>query len=166
MTDTTFEMIYLGACTLADGKQGARWISKEAFDETADEKQVDAIELVRRVSSAFGKKTATGRSIGGIYSTKGTIENKIVKTANFGSDLKIVGRCEHPLIMAFEADDWNAREADRSRKASNAIKNDPLITRELNNTVMKLRKLPVRQRLTVIDAIRSELLNRALHGRD
>lgn len=166
MTDTTFEMIYLGACTLADGKQGARWISKEAFDETADEKQVDAIELVRRVSSAFGKKTGTARSIGAIYTTTGTIENEIVKQANFGSNLKFVGRCEHPLIMAFEADDWNAREVDRSRKAANVVKNDPLITRDLNNTIARLRKLPTRQRLTVIDAIRSELLNRALHGRD
>lgn len=165
-TEAEIEMIYIGACTLANGKQGARWISKEAFDECADEKQVDAMDLVKRVSSAYAKDTAKLRSIGTIYRTKGTIENKIVKTAQFGTTMRFVGRCDHPLIQAFEAEDFAAKEVERTRRASTHVKNDPLIMRDMQNAVARIRQLPMRQRVAIVDAIRSELLNRVLAARD
>jgi hypothetical protein len=165
--DNTINLIYLGACTLSNGKQGARWITCEAFDQCADDKSVDPVELVRRVASAFGKDTGKSRTIGAVYQTTGDVdENGNVTSARFGQ-MKFIDRVAHPVIEAFEAIDWHAREVDRNRRAENLVKGDPLILRDMQSTIARIRKLPMRQRVAVVDAIRSALLNEALKsGRD
>lgn len=162
---TEIEIVYLGECILADRKPGARWILKSTLDKIGPEEKIDVVELVRRVSGAFGKKTASGRTIGGIYRTEGTVEGEIFTQAKFGNQsMKFIGRSGHFTIPAFEAQDIMAKQSLKAAKAERFVKDNPTILGELEATMEKLRGLPYRERLRAIDAIRSALLDITLKG--
>lgn len=155
------EVVYLGGCTLQGNKAGNRWILKDALDTISSEKGVDAVELARRVSSAFGKKGTGGRVIGGVYRAKGEQDGDSLKSLNFGT-LQFIGRSSSPLIPAFEAADVNARETEYTSKAERAAKAEPVFMRDMNRTLETLRKMPYRQALSCIDAISAELRRQVL----
>jgi hypothetical protein len=163
MADATkTDIVFLGLATLLDGKTGALWIARQTLDEVeADDL---AVGVINRVASIFSKKTATGKTVGAIYATPAVMEEDRV-TSITPSQLSFVGRSEHPAIMAFEAKDIAARDAERAKKAAAAVKASPLVMRELDATLRHLRTLPTRQALQAADAIRSLLTDAILKGR-
>jgi hypothetical protein len=155
------EVVFLGACTLSGGKPGNLWILSETLDKVDPNDSVDPVEIVRRVASAYGKKSTGGRVIGGLYRVKGETEGERVTRMSFGT-LQFIGRSTNPLVAAFEASDSQARDDERRARAERAAKSDPTIMRDMQRTVEVLRKLPVRHALAVCDAIRAELARQVL----
>jgi hypothetical protein len=163
MTDfIDIEIVYLGECLLAGNKPGARWILKSTLDKI-EPGEGDPVELARRVSSPFGKKTATGRVIGGVYQTQGTLEGEIVTQARFGL-LKFAGQTDHFVISAFEAQSILAKASVQKAKAERFAKDNPTILGELEATAEKLKGLPYRERVRAVDAIRSALFDLVMKG--
>jgi hypothetical protein len=157
MTEQTeMEVVYLGRAILQGNKPGTRWILKSTLDATqADESSV------RRVASIFSGKAKALWSPGSVYQTRATSEGDSLNSMSF-SHLKFVGRSDHPTVPAFEAAEINMASADRARKAERDVKANPVILRELNQTAAMLRKMPFRQRMAAVDAIRSELMALAM----
>jgi hypothetical protein len=116
-------------------------------------------------SSAFGKKTATSRAIGGVYQTEGTVEGDIFTQARFGdASMKFVGRSDHFSIPAFEAQAILTKKDLSAAKAERFVKDNPTILGELEATMEKLKGLPYRERVRAVDAIRSALMDFVMKG--
>lgn len=153
--DTSKEIVYLGAITLANGRVGARWILKDTLDQIADDEH--NVALIERVSSAFAAKTATHCAIGGIYRTKVEIEGDSLKTAVFGFAARYIGQYEHNVVTVFEAKSWAAKQREKAASAEKKAKEATIVQRQLKLTVDWIKTFPVSQRRTIADAIVSQL---------
>jgi hypothetical protein len=161
------EIVYLGGCILHGGKPGAKWITRKLFDECVSTNRGDGGEmdlgmkrdLVSRMSSPFGGKTATRRTVGGVYRTTGEVaENGTLQTAHFGDgNMTFVEKLSHPVIALFEAASWQEQQKVKRLKAERAVKSETFVQRELDGTVRWLKTFPASQRRTIADALVSQL---------
>jgi hypothetical protein len=165
--DNTIEIVYLGGCILQGGKVGAKWITQSLFQQCVEQHASSGgdldlglkRDLVLRMSSPFGGKTATRRTVGGVYRTKGEVaENGALQTAHFGdSSMTFVEKLLHPVIALFEAASWQEQQKAKRLKAERAVKGKTFVQRELDHTLRWLKTFPPSQRRAIADALVSQL---------